>query len=264
MSDPIEGAPEVTAAATGFREFEFDLPGALLNHLVLVLDEMESAPLNPTSLAAVPEAQGVYQLFLDGQLVYIGKTDGEAGLLKRLSRHAKKILHRHNLDPARVSFKAIRIFVFTAMDLETQLIKHYTQDKGTLWNGSGFGSNDPGRKRDTSEPGRFDQEFPIDIDRELEDDFSGTDTAANVAARVKLLLPYTFRFQTIGKSRKPHADLAETIVVISPGNNTARKVIEEMVRQLPSGWQATALSAVMILYKESREDYPDASILARS
>lgn len=264
MSDPIDDSPEVTAAAMGFREFEFDLPGALLNHLVLVLDEMESAPLNPSSLATVPEAQGVYQLFLDGQLVYIGKTDGEAGLLRRLTRHAKKTLHRHNLDPARVSYKAVRIFVFTAMDLETQLIKHYTKDEGTLWNGSGFGSNDPGRKRDTSEPGRFDQEFPIDIDRVLEDDFTGTDTAANVAARIKLLLPYTFRFQTIGKTRKPHADLAETTVVIPQGHNTARKIIGELVRQLPQGWQATALSAVMILYKENRDDYPDASILARS
>lgn len=252
------------ASAAGYREFEFDLPGALLDHLVRALDEMEAAPLNAQRLTAVPEAQGVYQLFLDGELVYIGKTDAEAGLLKRLSRHSNKIQHRRGLDPARVSFKAIRIFVFTAMDLETQLIKHYTADAGTKWNGSGFGSNDPGRNRDNSQPGRFDQEFPIDIDRQLNGDFSGEQTAAAVAAKLKAELPYTFRFLTKPKSRQPHPELVDTTVIMPAGAMTARSVIGELVRQLPPGWQATALSAVLILYKEAVDTYPQATILARS
>lgn len=252
------------ASASGYREFEFDLPGALLDHLVRALDEMEAAPLNVQRLTAVPEAQGVYQLFLDDELVYIGKTDAEAGLLKRLSRHSNKIQHRRSLDPARVSFKAIRIFVFTAMDLETQLIKHYTANAGTKWNGSGFGSNDPGRNRDNSQPGRFDQEFPIDIDRQLSGDFSGQQAAAAVAAKLKAELPYTFRFLTRPNSRQPHAELVDTIVTMPEGAMTARSVIEELVRQLPPGWQATALSAVLILYKEAVDTYPQATILARS
>jgi len=252
------------ASAAGYREFEFDLPGALLDHLVRALDEMEAAPLNVQRLTGVPEAQGVYQLFLDGELVYIGKTDAEAGLLKRLSRHSHKIYHRRGLDPARVSFKAIRIFVFTAMDLETQLIKHYTANAGTKWNGSGFGSNDPGRNRDNSQPGRFDQEFPIDIDHQLSGDFSGQQTAAAVAAKLKAELPYTFRFLTRPNSRQPHAELVDTIVTMPAGAMTARSVIEELVRQLPPGWQATALSAVLILYKEAVDTYPQATILARS
>lgn len=250
--------------ATGYRNFEFDLPGALLDHLVRALDEMESAPLNSDSVAGVPEAQGVYQLFLDGDLVYIGKTDAESGLLKRLLRHSDKIQHRRGLEPARVTFKAIRIFVFTAMDLETQLIKHYTHDTGTKWNGSGFGSNDPGRKRDNSAPGRFDREFPIDIDRELDGDFSGTRTAAAVAAQLKSELPYTFRIQTEPNSRAPHPDLIDTTVTMPDGPITARRVIEQVVRRLPTGWQATALSAVLILYKETVDTYPQAVVLARS
>lgn len=249
----------------GYQEFEFDLPGALLDHLVRALDEMEAAALHFDSLAGVPEAQGVYQLFLDGRLVYIGKTDAEAGLFKRLSRHSNKIMHRSGLDPARVSFKAIRIFVFTAMDLETQLIKRYTAEAGTEWNGSGFGSNDPGRKRDTQDPARFDQEFPIDIDRQLLGDYSGTRTAAAVAAMLKTELPFTFRYQMLPpRSRTPHPDLTSTMVTISDASNTARLVIGELVPQLPAGWQATALSAVLIMYKEVVDNYPQASILGRS
>ncbi len=261
MTDEVAKNPQVN----GYREFEFDLPGALLDHLVRALGEMEQAPLDAASLRGVAEAQGVYQLFLDGNLVYSGKTDAEAGLFKRLARHSNKILHRSGLDPARVSFKAIRIFVFTAMDLETQLIKRYTADAGTEWNGSGFGSNDPGRKRDTQEPGRFDQEFPIDIDRQLQVDYSGTRAAAAVAAMLKSELPFTFRFEMKPpRSRTPHPDLANTIVTISDGRKTARQVIGELVQQLPAGWQATALSAVLIMYMEAVDDYPHATVLARS
>jgi hypothetical protein len=109
----------------GFIEFEFDLPEALLTNLVRVFDSMDSADLTQENVAQIADAQGVYQLLLDGQLVYIGKTDAEAGLRKRLERHARTIQHRLNLDATRVTFKAVRVFVFTAIDLETQLIRHY-------------------------------------------------------------------------------------------------------------------------------------------
>jgi hypothetical protein len=260
MTPPAEAVP----VSQGYREFEFDLPGALLDHLVRALDGMGDAPLSSESILAVPEAQGVYQLFLDGELVYIGKTDAESGLHQRLTRHSHKVQHRRGLDPARVTFKAIRIFVFTAMDLETQLIKHYGGVKGTKWNGSGFGANDPGRKRDHSEPGEFDLEFPIDIDHELDEDFSGKHTASAIAAKLKNLLPYTFRYETQARSRTPHADLLSTEVTVAHGPMTARRLIEELVRQLPPGWQATALSALLILYKEHEGKYPQATILARS
>src|SRR5262245_61399412 len=131
----------------GYFEFEFDLPGALLAHLINILDGMKSAPLTDSSLTAIPEEQGVYQLFLNHQLVYVGKTDAEAGLFNRLKRHLGKVQHRIGLNSALVSYKAVRIFVFTPVDLETQLIKHYGGIKAVTWNGSGFGSNDPGRKR---------------------------------------------------------------------------------------------------------------------
>lgn len=74
---------------TGYTEFEFNLPDALLKELITVFDGLAPAPLLAANVAAIPEEQGVYQLFLapHGQpsLVYIGKTDAAAGLRVRLS-----------------------------------------------------------------------------------------------------------------------------------------------------------------------------------
>src|SRR5579872_8296 len=120
----------------GFFSFEFDLPGALLEQLIAVLGGMSGERLTIEHAGEIPDAQGVYQLFLDDKLVYIGKTDAEAGLRRRLLRHARKILNRPTLAEHAVTFKAVRIFVFTAMDLESALIKHYKGlGDAAAWNG---------------------------------------------------------------------------------------------------------------------------------
>lgn len=251
----------------GYVDFEFDLPGALLTRLVAVLDNMDAAPLLPENIDAIPDAQGVYQLFFDGDLVYIGKTDAEAGLRKRLGRHGLKIQHRSGLDPARVTFKAVRIYVFTAVDLETQLIAHYGGQSAVRWNGSGFGSNDPGRNRDTTaiKDDHFDASFPIDIDRPLDLDLPATASAATILSALKAHVPYVFRYQNAGKgSRAPHPDLeAATLTIVDERPLTARRVIEEAVSQLPAGWQATRLPSVLIMYKECRS-YPQGDVIAHS
>ncbi|TIL83467.1 MAG: GIY-YIG nuclease family protein [Mesorhizobium sp.] len=59
-----------------------------------------------------------------GQIVYIGKADAEAGLRKRPRRHAWTIQHRQNLSVQDITLKAVRVFVFAAIDLERQLIRH--------------------------------------------------------------------------------------------------------------------------------------------
>lgn len=251
----------------GYVDFEFDLPEALLARLINVLDGMEGTALAPGFLGSIPEAQGVYQLFLDDELVYIGKTDAEAGLRKRLERHASKIQHRSVLDPIRVSFKAVRIYVFTAMDLESQLIRHYGGQARVGWNGSGFGSNDPGRERDTTtyKYDHFDALYPIDIDRPIDLSPPNATSAAEALAALKNVLPYVLRFEGASpRSRRPHPDLEETTVSIAgPAPITARNLIETVVAQLPAGWQATQLPSHVILYKEDRA-YPQGGIIAKS
>jgi hypothetical protein len=252
----------------GYSEFEFDLPLALKTALVGHLEATGSAELTSDTTSAIPDAQGVYQLFHENRLVYVGKTDAEAGLRTRLARHAKKILHRPTLTPNTVSFKALRVMVFTAMDLETQLIRHYksTASDTCSWNGSGFGSNDPGRRREETNkpPEGFDSLHPISID--LPGDFipAGNMTAAKAAALLKSNLPYTLRYETVlgpnnrAHASRPHPDLLAVELTVPPGPQTARGLMQTIERALGSDWQATAFASHLILYKE-RRDYTHGS-----
>jgi hypothetical protein len=244
----------------GFRRFEFDLPSALLEQLMTVLDTMEDAPLDNNNVTRIPEAQGVYQIFHRSELVYVGKTDAEAGLRRRLERHSRKTRHRNGLDPAEVSFKAVQILVFSAMDLETALIRRYAErGTATPWNNSGFGSNDPGRERDTTkfQEGHFDVDYPADIDRLLDFSINRKAPAIEILNALKSNVPYVIRFQR--NARQPHPDLQKVIEIPHSACST-REVISAVTHQLDEGWQATALPGYVILYKESRI-YPSGDII---
>ena len=249
---------------TGYGELEFDLPAALLASVLASLEALDAAPLSAEATSRIPEEQGVYQIFHDGQPVYIGKTDADAGLARRLLRHSRKILHRRNLDPSTVTFKALRIYVFTAMDIETDLIRAMGGVRALAWNGSGFGSNDPGRERDTTKnkPANFDALYPADIDLPLDFEVALEGSVAAALAAIRARVPWNLRAQRQSNG-PPHPDLTGTIIRMEPGIRTARQTIEGIVRQLPAGWQATKLLGYVILYKEAR-DYPDAEIIARS
>lgn len=256
----------------GYDEFEFDLPEALLKRLIDKLDEVPSTPLTAEALAHLPEVQGVYQLFLKRgdrlDLVYIGKTDSEAGLKKRLLKHARKVRHRVGLEPEAVYFKALRIFVFTAVDLETQLIKHYGGVSAVEWNGSGFGANDPGRQRDTTtfKPEHFDTQYPIDIDLALDADFPREGSAADLLRALKGSVEYLIRFETISQhSRIAHIDLEDTHVVLSQADlESPATAIAGIVSKLPRGWHATMLPSHVIIYKNDDRKFPSGRRLATS
>jgi len=251
----------------GFVEFEFDLPDALLSSLVRIFDYMEGAPLIAANVEELPDAQGVYQLVLDGQIVYVGKTDGEAGLRKRLSRHSFTILHRQNLDPTKVHFKAVRVYVFTAIDLETQLIRHYGAKTPVAWNHSGFGSNDPGRNRDDTDlkPEGFDAIYPVDLDQPINVDLTNGTPLPAIITAMRSAVPYYFRTEAAApRSRAPHPDIenskfqGETLK-----NPTMRVAVAALLASLPKGWQATALAGRVILYREAR-DYRFGTTIGKS
>jgi hypothetical protein len=262
LSDQIDAT-----SIDGYVEFEFDLPSALLGRLIDVFSEIEPAKLDIRTTQTIPDEQGVYQLFLDEVLVYVGKTDGDAGLRSRLSRHATKMLHRSNLDPSRVSYKAVRVFVFTAMDLEGDLIRHYGGVKKLAWNGSGFGSNDPGKERDTTrvKAQNFDAQYPIDIDRPIEFEIENGETIALALSRLKGSLPFTLRFEMIApRSRTPHSDLTDSKLPALRGVTTARKIFQHLVQPLPRGWKITALPGYVIMYKNDPRKIPSGSVVAAS
>ena len=57
----------------GYREFEFDLPEALLEKLVQAFDRMEAAPLLKENVSNLPEAQGVYSFFTKARSSMLGR-----------------------------------------------------------------------------------------------------------------------------------------------------------------------------------------------
>lgn len=230
--------------------------------MVVAFDSMESATLTRENVSKIPEKQGVYQLILGHEIVYIGKTDSEAGLAKRLNRHAWTIQHRNNLKVADVSFKAVRVFVFTAMDLETQLIKHYKRQSSISWNNSGFGSNDPGRNRDKTraKPNSFDMLYPIDLDEKISLGLSGPTSVAAVLQAIRHALPYTLRVENSGA----HPDFDDKKLTLSNAPISTRKLLTAVISELPVGWQATALAGRIIVYKEKEDNYPAGRIIARS
>jgi hypothetical protein len=247
----------------GYYEFEFQLPEALLAQIVQRFTDAEPDSLLPENLRDIPDAQGVYQLLHQGELVYIGKTDAEAGLRKRLERHSRNVQHRLNIQPEDVQFKALRVFVFTAMDIESQLISHYGRE-GSRWNGSGFGANDPGRERDTTtaREGHFDLQFPLDLDKALTLQLPPPVSVGVVLFQLKDAVPYTFRFETTGR-RTAHEDLTNAMLTELPQPLTMRTILQAILGVVSPGWQATALPGRVILYKENRT-YTHGEIIGRS
>lgn len=229
-----------------------------------MFDAMAPAPLSTDDTALIPNAQGVYQLFHCGRLVYVGKTDAEAGLKQRLSRHSWAIKSRHKLNVDEMTFKAIQVLVFSAMDLETALIRHYKKQKRPpVWNGSGFGNNDPGRRRDTTalKQDGFDALYPINIDLPLVVGWETGSTVLRVLTILSQAVPYTIRHE---KTAEALAELNAAFPTPFSGDTTARNVISQVCRVLPPGWQATRLSGRVIMYREAVDDYPGSEIIARS
>lgn len=247
-----------------FEDFEFDLPAALLERLVSLFAAMTPGALNEETVQSVPEAQGVYQLFFNDELVYVGKTDADAGLKRRLLRHARKIRARRNLAPEAVTFKAVRVYVFTAMDLEDLLIKHYRGHHLPLaWNLSGFGSNDPGRNRDRSrlKADHFDSLYPIDLELPITHRFESFPiTVADLLKFMKEELAYTIRYANAGGTRRPHPDLEASSITLAEATSTVRELLHRAKRALGTDWQITALPGYVIVYKE-HETYPHGEII---
>lgn len=251
------GPKEVTPVA-GFQQFEFELTDALIAQLVSCLNGLNTASLDKNNVEAIPNGQGVYQLYCNGELQYIGKTDSDTGLTTRLAKHGAKISGRPNLR-GNVTFKAVQVLVFTAMELETLLIRHY-KDAGSplAWQHSGFGSNDPGRNRDKTEykTEHFDVMNPIDIDEKFVIRFPAGMSLRKALEEIKSNLPYTFRFA------KP-AILETTILPTEIKANSVRDSITALATHLPTKWQATQLPGYIILYPEEK-NYQSGTVIVRT
>ncbi|MGK6320154.1 hypothetical protein [Sphingomonas sp. DT-204] len=257
----------IDVAPRGYVEYEIDIERVLRTDLPGVLDQMAIAPLTEEAVMAIPPgAKGAYVLFENGHPVYAGKTDTRHGFRDRLTRHAGTIQHRHNLDPATIGFKAIRILVFSNFDVEAILIGALRKADATAlrWNDTGFGSNDPGHRRETQEPADFDKQRPVDIDRPL-GVTPGNYAPLELLIALKDGLPYTFRYQTDavapapGKKRTSahyrtgHADQRDAAPVTVNEGDSLRAILKKILAVLPAGWRVTVFPDRVILYAEPTE-----------
>ena len=255
---------EVTQPIQGYDEFEVDIEKVMRAELRPHFESLSAAPLTRESILLIPErAKGAYILHLDGLPVYAGKTDTRHGFRDRLLRHHFTLQHRQNIDIDSITFKAVRVMVFSNFDVEAILIGEMRRfDRKSLpWNDTGFGSNDPGHNREREEPGEFDRANPINIDTPLVGVplEPGETPLFDAFLKVKDWLPYIFRWETdLKPDRKPahwkrgHIDYRQTAarITVPSGPITARQFLKEALRVLPDGWRVTVFPGRVILYKE--------------
>jgi hypothetical protein len=243
----------------GYGEFELDIPTIMKETLPAFFDGLDATPLTLENVSNIPEgAQGAYCLLLDGNIVYVGKTDAQKGFQQRLTRHYYNVQNRKGLNPDAVAFKAVRVFVFSTFDLETMLINEYTRLLGArpVWNASGFGSNDPGRNREEQRAAVFDLRHPVDIDRDINSIVEpGEHEILLVLRQLKDGLPHLFRYEAdeAGSWRLGHAEMRGVKVMIPSGPLTTRSVLQACLDVMGPDWQATVLPNRVILYQERRK-----------
>ncbi|MFM1990204.1 MAG: hypothetical protein RJA99_3161 [Pseudomonadota bacterium] len=260
-----------TKKPTGYREFELDLNRVITERLPLEFDKVSRALLHPQRVQSLPEdVQGVYTLFHKGKAVYVGKTDADAGFRNRLGRHFNNISHRVGLRPRDVSFKAVRVMVFTVVNVESALLRHYAGVHGAgsslAWQNLGFGSNDPGQNREGQAPAAFDVQYPVDIDVPLPWVVPLAFTnLLELLLFVKSKLPYDFRFGTdllpngkFAHYRTGHIDQRQGPVSIPAPNLTMRQLIDQVMLPAlpPRAWRVTLFHGRVILYPATPTPWP--------
>ncbi|WP_233840521.1 Eco29kI family restriction endonuclease [Dyella sp. 2HG41-7] len=240
-----------------YFEFELDLTEALRERLPTEFDRLQGAPLTLENVVKVPQTQGVYMLLERGIPMYIGKTDAAHGFQDRIRRHWYTLSARHNIDLANVWFKAVRVMVFTTVNVESILIEQYIGANPMAWQNSGFGSNDPGHNREFQQPSKFDIDYPINLQIPIDFVQPGTRPVLDVLLNLKHYLPYDLRFETdVASSRKNvhftkgHIDQRLTMIDVPQRSFTVRELLQLLINALPDGWVATVLPGRVILYKE--------------
>lgn len=232
-----------------FALFDFDLPGAVTEQLERRLNEMRSSSLTPEALDALAQfqhthriRQGVYQLLLGDEVVYVGKA---SDVCERLRQHFDKMRGRLHLDLSQVRFRCLLLHRnWNTSANEDLLVAHYKAQGQCKWNSSGFGAKDVGRERDDTEPNRFDREYPINTDYPCP---SVPDRIAvrDLFAQLKTQLPFVFRYELDRKAGDIQLDL-KTVP------RTARALIAAALQALGPDWQATFFGSHVIVYKERR------------
>ncbi|MEU0481512.1 hypothetical protein ABZ260_20275 [Streptosporangium sp. NPDC006013] len=235
-------------------EFRLSITRALADQLVSSLASLDPEPLTIQTIAALPNRAGVYQLYVNGDMVYVGKAD--PSLPKRLSKHYRKLSSRLNIDIRDVGY----VCLFVDEDLhavapERLLIHYYKTDGEAPWNFNGFGSNDPGQNRDTTifEADHFDSQYPADLNWICDDITAGLYMMSDLLKHVKSALPYVFRYQAAAFQK----DLHVVVPRDAPTADELFTLLGQTIAQAQPQWQIVALPGYAIMYPKPGP-YPSA------
>lgn len=225
--------------------FSLSLTRAMRSQLIDDMASLEATELSGDNVSSLEDRPGVYEIFLDGDLVYVGKAS--RSLHDRLLVHLRKLGGRENGLNERCTFKVLYIDEdLSAFGPEYLLIKGMKEDGKAPWNFNGFGNKDPGRQRDTTvvKEKHFDALFQIDLGVEVLADVpdSWTGPADKCLAEIKKELPFNLRFD----KRVPGVAVSAPTM-----GRTAAHWFRALIQALPEGWMITALPGYVILYQES-------------
>lgn len=235
-----------------FAPFDFDLGQAVTSQLVTAFGALSIGELNRSVLASVSPLPGVYQLFLDDTLMYVGKA--EKSVAERLEEHRWNLSGRKNISGDALGFKALYIHKNWAPSAhEDVLIRHFRAEGSCEWNLTGLGNHDPGRNREDTitEDSHFDGMYPINEHFRPEGFPADSYPALQLLLKLKQSLPYIFRYESdsyrTGSPKYNHIS-----VTLPSGDMTACEILAVVVQAFPQGWQATFLPGRAILYEEDR------------
>jgi hypothetical protein len=204
--------------------FEIDIVSALSGQLISAFDDLNIGEFTIENFKKIKREQGVYQLFRNDVLVYVGKA---GDLSRRLEDHHKKIKGRRNIQINEMGFKCLIVHRnWTALAPEESLIRYYkNRNSGDCeWNGNSFGPHDPGRNRETTnKPTQgFDAQFPIKEDWICDTITAGEWNGSILLREFKQTLPYLFRYQTTGSLKKGHPDYNTKVITIPQSGRLMR------------------------------------------
>ncbi|THA70757.1 Eco29kI family restriction endonuclease [Streptomyces sp. A0958] len=238
-------------------EFKLSITKALGDQLATALEGLTPARLTMSNIRALRPLPGVYQLYKAGDLVYVGKAD--RSLPQRVEKHFRKISGRTNIDITEMAFTCLYVDEdFGAVAPERLLINQHRGQGQVPWNYNGFGNNDPGKRRDTTEvdDDHFDHHYPIDLDFKITElpvqsmPLDAEVSLSTLLQATKTKLPYVFRYQASNEF--------DDITVEPPAHETtADELLRTIAARLPNQWQITSLPGYLIMYPKT-EDYPSA------
>lgn len=238
--------------------YVFDFLRTVSQQLKETLETLSETALNDVALAKIQQfqiearsMQGVYVLIYEGTPRYIGKANN---VKDRLSQHLTKLRGRRNINISDIGYKVLLLdkSMSTAAN-ESILINLFKEQYSGMWNGAGFGPKDPGKERDTTKPGKFDQQYPIieDYPVNINVDDEGLVGLSQLLSSMKNQLPYVFRYEVDENTLATKINLANVQLV-------AKDLLQTVVTHLGIGWRGAVISYGMVLYKTNK-NYPHGS-----